>query len=337
MEIKVYTISIEPPRWLRRWVWQGAPATCLLVATSAVVQADTVILPHQFQDGEFLSAASMNADFAALQDGINHLPAVNPDCPLGYVHDETTTAFVSCRLGADEVVKVGTDASAFWIDRYEASIWSSSDGTGTQYGVADGDFPTTFPGNGQGAVSALLYAVSRSGVKPTAFATWFQANVACRASGKRLPTVDQWLMASSLTPDPGPSGGDGGACVTQAPGPRVTGGGTGACTSIYGADDMVGNLWEWCADWHAHIGYTAGTTYGAWPDTGTTSYGNDRTTNLDSGAWVAGIGWWPRLPAAALRGGDFQAGALAGVFALALDTAPSSWGPNLGFRCVIEH
>lgn len=44
------------------------------------------------------------------------------------------------------IVKVGTGASAFWIDRYEASVWSNRDGTGTQYGASpdggDGDNPT---------------------------------------------------------------------------------------------------------------------------------------------------------------------------------------------------
>jgi hypothetical protein len=88
----------------------------------------------------------------------------------------------------DEVVKVGFGASAFWIDRYEASIYQNPDGTGTQYGAASQDYPSTFPINGQGAVANLLYAQSVAGRTPSTFLSWFQAARACRASGKRLPT-----------------------------------------------------------------------------------------------------------------------------------------------------
>ena len=55
-----------------------------------------------------------------------------PDCPTGYTRDYTLTDRILCIKGADEMVKVGN----FWIDWYEASIWSNADCTGQQYGSA---------------------------------------------------------------------------------------------------------------------------------------------------------------------------------------------------------
>jgi formylglycine-generating enzyme required for sulfatase activity len=105
----------------------------------------------------------------------------------------------------DEVVKVGFGASAFWIDRYEASIYQNPDGTGTQYGAASQDYPNSFPINGQGAVANLLYAQSVAGRMPSTFLSWFQAARACRASGKRLPTHDEWgASLGNTTPNASP-------------------------------------------------------------------------------------------------------------------------------------
>ena len=103
-------------------------------------------------------------------------------------------------------------------------MWASADGTGTQYGTASDDYPATFPDNGQRVPGFVdLYAVSKTGVLPSANLTWFQAQQACRASGKRLPSDEEWLAAASGTNDPGANSGAGGACVTNAAGPRRTG------------------------------------------------------------------------------------------------------------------
>src|SRR6185503_7301258 len=67
--------------------------------------------------------------YAKYADAVNP----DPDCPVGYARDTTSMTYVMCKKGADEVVKVGRGASAFWIDRYEGSIWQNPDGTGTQY------------------------------------------------------------------------------------------------------------------------------------------------------------------------------------------------------------
>ena len=119
---------------------------------------------------------------------VNHLTVAMsiwlPECPSGYERDTGRADIVLCTNGRDEMVKVGD----FWVDRYEASVWSAADCTGTQYGNTD-DWATvagTFPYHGSFTVP--LYACSVTGVTPSRYLTWFQAQAACTASGKHLIT-----------------------------------------------------------------------------------------------------------------------------------------------------
>src|SRR5688572_3332461 len=72
-----------------------------------------------------------------------------PECPAGYVRQTAGTSkdHVICEMGKDEIVRVGTGPSVFWIDRYESSVWSNRDGSGTQHGFGD-NYPATFPDSG---------------------------------------------------------------------------------------------------------------------------------------------------------------------------------------------
>jgi hypothetical protein len=81
-------------------------------------------------------------------------------CPVGYTRVATTPHGI-CRRGNDEVVRVGSGASAFWIDRFEASVWNQPDGAGTQYG-AGLPYPSTFPVNGQAIRQNMLYAARQT-------------------------------------------------------------------------------------------------------------------------------------------------------------------------------
>lgn len=86
-------------------------------------------------------------------------------------------------------------------------------------------------------------------------------------------------------------------------GPRVTAqagatpGGTDSCISGWGAEDMIGNLWKWTADW-----FSAGNTWmtsdsqsaNPWP----VGYGDDITYNVN-GRPRTGTGYTSGLPAAA--------------------------------------
>jgi formylglycine-generating enzyme required for sulfatase activity len=94
---------------------------------------------------------------------------------------------------------------------------------------------------------------------------------------------------------------------------------------------MVGNLWEWTDEWYA--GLSAGTDGRSdWPS----DYGGDGTWNITQSVYNSPSTMRnSALPAAALRGGGWFNGTLAGRFALLLVTGPSGRGNDIGFRCVI--
>lgn len=285
-----------------------------------------------------------------------------PDCPVGYER-ATDAAFTGdmrlCQRRRsdgtiyDEVVRVGTGASAFWIDRHEASVWEGPDGTGTRYsGVGVGVYPASrFPANGQW--TAPLFALSTPssptvGIVPSVNITWFQAQEACRASGKRLPTGDEWLSGARGTPDPEMTLGDGreGRCRTNVAGlgetgRRAPGLGIIGCQSAWGAQDMIGNLNEWTAEWFAGAGsgLSAPPILPAQINLGVQNWGDDYrgdgTSNVNGivgvRSGVTGVG----IPAAAFRGGSWGSREQAGVFSINLSSAPSWASSDVGFRCVI--
>jgi formylglycine-generating enzyme required for sulfatase activity len=263
-----------------------------------------------------------------------------PDCPSGYARDLSRMDIVWCKKGLDEMVRVGRGKAAFWVDRYEASVWSTADGGMQQ------DDPYPIPKNGQWWKKGMsgeppMYARSQPGVTPNRNITWFQANEACAASGKEMLGRKEWFLAVQGTVDPGDAKGDGGVCVTGggAAGPRQTGTGT-ACESRWGAQDMIGSLWEWTDEWYASVGQWDGTkpkgmqgSIAAGEQPWPAGYNDDRTWNITSRVYVGGTEM-DSLPAAALRGGGWGDGPRAGAFALALDLGPTTWYTTIGFRCL---
>jgi formylglycine-generating enzyme required for sulfatase activity len=114
-------------------------------------------------------------------------------------------------------------------------------------------------------------------------------------------------MAAAGTPDGFP-------CNVDSIGPVDTGSLSG-CVSNHGALDMVGNVWEWVADW-----VPASTACPGWG-----SFSDDDMC-------LSGASTTAQGPAALLRGGSWSGGAGAGPFAVSGTGRPSSSFVSTGFR-----
>jgi len=313
-------------------------------------------VPHAFSSGEKALASEVNDNFNALATAIDTIsltpgpkgdkgdtgatgpqgPAGGPAGPQGpqgpagspdtanQVRDKFFTGTTCVGTSANDVmVKVGP----LCVDKYEASVWSNADGTGTAYGVFTGQttMPVGFPANGNWTTP--VYAVSKPGVLPSTAISWFQAQQACALSGKRLLTNAEWQMAAAGTPDPGTDNGTT-DCTVGSPDPVNTGS-RSSCVSKWNVNDMVGNVWEWVADWMQGdtnpwaptTTATAGGTYGD-----DRMYGTNPAVSQDASS--------TNFPAALIRGGDWFEGTDDGVFDLVADFSPStSNNGGIGFRC----
>jgi formylglycine-generating enzyme required for sulfatase activity len=207
-------------------------------------------------------------------------------------------------------------AGTVCIDKYEASVWSLPTG-GTQYGVSSDNYPCDDDGQDCAAGTAgAIYARSVQGVKPSAYITYFQAQQALANSGKRLPSNAEWQQAVAGTPDFGSDNGTT-TCKTTGGSPVNTGS-RSACVSHFGAMDMVGNVFEWVADWvPASIGCT--------------SWGNVGTFSSDDAMCLSGASETETAPGALIRGGR-NGGSDIGPFAVSGASRASTSDNDFGFR-----
>jgi formylglycine-generating enzyme required for sulfatase activity len=146
--------------------------------------------------------------------------------------------------------------------------------------------------------------MSNKGALPSTYLTWFQAGLACLRSGKRLRTGSEWLLAATGTSDPGAYDEANGACRTAAAGKRPTGAPNAgvACVSTWGAQDMIGNVWEWTAEWYGGPTTDASNSLTLWSGA---PYAGDGSINISSSAYQKPVGWVLGIPAVARRGGGW--------------------------------
>jgi hypothetical protein len=234
------------------------------------------------------------------------------DCPPGYdrVPPPSGTNFVFCRMGNDDIARVGSGASAFWIDRYEDSVWSDRLGNDAQLSwlvreALDPIFPRS------GSYTTPAHAVSHPGAFANGFLSWPRAVAACAAAGKRLMTVDEFFEAARGTVDPAtPSTGADRRCAT-ATDRSFLAGALDQCVSAWGVQDMVGSHYETTGEWLVGIG-TGIETHASWP----ADFASDATYNIIN---YSPIQTFPSmfatgLPNYVFRGGPSFHGTPAGIF-----------------------
>jgi formylglycine-generating enzyme required for sulfatase activity len=154
---------------------------------------------------------------------------------------------------ADERPAARVELSTYFIDRFEVTF------ADYQRCAAQGRCPRARP----------QYTDYDHPAMPMTGVSWFDADAYCRAQGKALPSEAQWEKAAR-----GPNGalqpwGDEPATCERAVIKDAAGRGCGLRKRFsqpekgrpwdvgsrpagsYGLHDMVGNAWEWVADWYA--------------------------------------------------------------------------------------
>ncbi|NTU98489.1 SUMF1/EgtB/PvdO family nonheme iron enzyme [Candidatus Falkowbacteria bacterium] len=211
-----------------------------------------------------------------------------------------------------------------------------------QYEVSPGSYclfkePASGSDSEQDLNSSKCKPVSVKGAMPWRNISQNQAAEACAKAGKRLPTSAEWLAAALGTPDKtaGWSSDDCNVANNWQEEAGLTGLGKD-CVSASGANDMIGNVWEWVQDsinegtYKGQVlplqGYVAGVD----------DYGMPSSTTPETSANYHGDYFWmkPLGVRGLMRGGYWNNQAEAGVNSVYAVFEPSFTGTGVGFRCV---
>lgn len=226
-----------------------------------------------------------------------------------------------------EMVFIPTENGGFCIDKYENSPNSKCSHL-TISNQADTRVNLDY---------ADCYPISVKDAEPWRFISQTQAITACAKAGKRLPTSEEWFLASQGSPDK-KNGWDENDCHVNnnwASQPGLAGT-SEKCVSAYGAYDMIGNVWEWVKG-EADSGYYEGRKL---PGSGyiisADSRGFPLEVDKDSADenfnedyfWIKESG-----TRGIARGGYWENKSEAGIYSMYIVSQPSFAGTGVGFRC----
>ena len=228
----------------------------------------------------------------------------------------------------EDMAIVDTSEGGFCIDVYEASAGS--------------DCPYLSPLNQDETRINLNMescdVTSEKGKLPWRNISQNQATLACVKMGKRLPTSEEWYLATLGTPDKDNNWNAEDCNVDMNWGNEIPGetGSGDKCVSAYGVYDMVGNVWEWISET---------VNYGVYkdmnlPQTGYVHSVNESGTPLETGNtpdenYFKDKFWIDSTTITGIfRGGYWSSKSDGGMYSMHTQVPPSFVGEAVGFRCV---
>jgi iron(II)-dependent oxidoreductase len=265
--------------WARQTLAYPTPKFAL--ADDSPRLADTGALPDDVAvpGGEFLLGAPGNAPFVFDNEKWCHRVDVAPF--------QIARAPVTNAQFAQFVVDGGYSRREWWTD--EGWQWREQNGAlAPVYWISDGD-----GGFGQRVFDQQL---DLSGNRPVMHVNWYEASAWCRWAGRRLPCEYEWEVAALGMPTQDGAGLKSGKrrypWGNEMPGAdkaNLDGRHIGpvdvmafaAGDSAFGCRQMLGNVWEWCADVFAPY---PGFSPDLYKEYSQTLFGHTRV--LRGGAWV---------------------------------------------------
>ena len=253
---------------------------------------------------------------------------VHPKNKLEYVWIPPGTFSMGCVPGdgdcdvIEEPRHQVTITKGFWMSRAEVTVRAYKRfARKTKRKMPPEPRVTAFSSLSLGAKSIADRFESGPGKKedrPIVNVTWEEAQAFCSHSGGRLPSEAEWEYAArggkeglvypwgdTLSHEYANYGGAAGTDQWRYTAPVASFPPTG-----FGLYDVIGNVWEWCADW------VGGNYYVKSPEADPTGPASGKERVVRGGSW----GFGPRYLRLSAR----------------VMAKPDSRGDNIGFRCVQE-
>jgi formylglycine-generating enzyme required for sulfatase activity len=211
------------------------------------------------------------------------------------------------RFDPDETPPHWVTLNPFYLDAVEVTVAQFArfaEGSGYVTDAEKKGDPTTW--RAQDAPDRKYFPVNR--------VSWNDAAAFCRWYGKRLPTEAEWELAAkgvsqNIYTWGNTFAGDRANTRERGVGQPIAVANL-ANLSPFGAYDMIGNVWEWTADWYA------GDYYAVSPASNPTG----PTSGLER----------------VIRGGSFKSEGERATTTIRRKASQDGWADDIGFRCVTD-
>lgn len=170
------------------------------------------------------------------------------------------------------------------------------------------------------------FAVSTQNATPWNYISLPQAQRMCAQTGKRLPSSNEWY-AYALGSDPD-------SCVVDSKTSANTG--ISSCISSVGAEDVIGNLWEWVDESVVEGNFNGQTLPGEGYVSSVDADGIALTSSESPDTLYGEDYFWskPEGVYGMIRGGFYGSGRDAGLYTVNASVQTSLATLGIGFRCV---